>query len=1161
MAAITIQQAFDLAWQHHQAGRLREAKQLYRQVLARQPQHINALHFLGVIAHQEGENDIAVDLLRKAIALAPDYVDAHSNLGTALKETGELDEAITAYRKAIALKPDSAEAHSNLIYALHYHPGYDAKAIADELRRWNQRHAEPLAKFIPPHTNDRSPDRRLRIGYVSPDFTKHVVGRNLLPLLREHDRRHFEITCYAQVPRPDAMTSEFRKTADRWRSIVGLSDEEVAQQIRDDGIDILVDLTLHTANNRLLVFARKPAPVQVTYLAYCGTSGMGTMDYRFSDPYMDPDGTDFSLYSEKTIRLPKTYWCYRPPPATTLAPAPALAKSLVTFGCLNNFAKVSSAALDLWAKILAAIPNSRIIIHAPAGAHVNQVAQHMESAGVPASRLSLVGKKPVDEYLQTYSEIDIALDPFPYGGGITTCDALWMGVPVVTLSGKTAVGRGGWSILSNLGLTELIAFTPDQYVQIAVDLARDMGRINDLRMGMRARMLASPLLDATAFARDVEAAYRQMWRAWCNPASDSSRQPAANTIHATAQPAVQQIFDLALQHHQAGRLQEAENLYGQILAQQPEHADAMHLLGVLALQAGRNDIAVDLIRQAIAHQPSNPEALVNLGNALKAKGQLDEAIAAYRQAITLRPNFPEAHNNLGIALKREGKTEEAIVAYRQAIALRPSYAEVFYNLAIALREGGQLDDAIAAGRQTVALNPGRPEALTNLANALRDIGQLDEAIAAYRRAIALRAGCAEAQSGLLLTLHYHPDLGAGVIAQEHRNWNQQISEPSKVFIQPHANDHNPERRLRIGYVSPDFREHPVARFLLPLLANHDHHSVEVFAYSQVRVPDEMTGRFRKHTDAWRSLLGLSDVQAAEQIRRDQIDILVDLAGHTADHRLFTFARKPAPVQVTYLGYPDTTGLGTMDYRLTDSYADPPGQTELYHSEQLIRLDPCAWCFGAPTGPPLPQRCAGPITFGCFNNAAKVTLPMLDLWSQILLAVPESRLLLKSAGLGSATLRQEVQQRLNNRGIASERLELRGPESDYSAHLALYGRMDIALDTFPYHGTTTTCEALWMAVPVLSLAGSTHVSRVGVSLLNNVGLPELVAGTPQEYVRLAANLANDLPRLRQLHSTLRGRMEQSPLMNAKRLVRSIEDAYRGTWRRWCAQNCISPISTT
>ena len=683
---------------------------------------------------------------------------------------------------------------------------------------------------------------------------------------------------------------------------------------------------------------------------------------------------------------------------------------------------------------------------------------------------------------------------------------------------------------------------------------------------------------------------------------------------------VQQAFDLALQHHQAGRLTEAEALYRQILAVEPRRPEALHLLGVIAQQVGRNDLAVELIGQAIALQPNSPEAhsnlgmalrnegrldeaiascrqaillkpnyfeaLNNLGNALRDRGQLDEAIASHRQAIAIRPGYPEAHFNLGNALSGSGQLDEAIASYRQAILLKPDYPEALNNLgnvlrdrerldeAIAsyrqaillkpdypeahnnlgnaLRDTGQLDEATASFRQAIDLQPDYPEAHSNLGNILKDEGQLDEAIAAYRQAMAFRPEFPDAHSNLLLALNYHPGLDPSAVYEEHRRWNRQHAEPLRPFIQPHGNDPTPDRRLRIGYVSPDFCDHPVGHFLLPLLAHHDHEHFEIFCYAQVPAPDGMTRQLRAHADHWHSLTGLPDAQAADLIRHHQIDILVDLSGHTSHNRLLLFAHQPAPVQVTFLGYPNTTGLATMDYRLTDACADPPGLTESFHSEQLVRLPRCGWCYQPSDSPTVAIRNEGPITFGSFNNFAKITEPALLLWARILHAMPGSRLLLKTYALGSENARQRVRQILGEAGITAERLELRGYEPAHDDHRALYQRVDVALDTFPYNGTTTTCEALWMGVPVVTLAGKTHASRVGVSLLTNIDLPNLVADTAEDYVRLAADLAGDVPLLSHLRGTLRQRMEQSPLMDAPRFARDIEAAYRAMWRQWCAK---------
>ena len=497
-------------------GKPDEAIACYRRALELKPDFAEAHSNLGVALDDRGETDEALACQRRALELKPDLAEAHYNQGNVFRNQGNLDEALACYRRALELKPDHVNAHSSLVYTQAFCPGYNAQALREEYLRWNQRHAEPLGKFIQPHLNDRRPDRRLRIGYLSPDFRGHPVGRFLLPLLESHDHASFEIFCYASVRNPDATTNGLRARADVWREVLGESDEQVASAVRQDQIEILVDLAMHTRDNRLLVFARKPAPVQVTYLAYCGTTGLSTMDYRLTDPYLDPPGQDPKLYSEQSIALPETYWCYRPPIETPSVNAlPALEAGQVTFGSLNNFCKASPPTLVAWSQLLQAVPGSRLLLHARAGSHRDRARGLLAEHGISDERLTFVDFQPIAEYFRSYQRIDMALDPFPFGGGTTTCDALWMGVPVVSLAGETAVGRGGVSILSNVGLPELIAQTPEQYVRIAAALAQDLSRLSELRATLRDRMQASPLMDAPRFARNVEEAYRTMWRRWC----------------------------------------------------------------------------------------------------------------------------------------------------------------------------------------------------------------------------------------------------------------------------------------------------------------------------------------------------------------------------------------------------------------------------------------------------------------------------------------------------------------------------------------------------------------------------------------------------------------------------------------------------------------------
>jgi len=511
----TIPESMTTALQLHQQGRLQEAEQIYHQILLLQPNHADALHFLGMIAAQNGRPGMAIDLMTRSIALSCNVPAFHSNLGKVHKDLGDIEQTISCYRRALELNPEDAEAHSKLL--LHLGLGFSSEqSIHDEHCRWNERHALPLAQFIQPHLNHPRPERRLRIGYVSPDFYNHPVGRFMRPLLESHDHENFDIVCYSDAKNTDSNTDHCRAQTNLWRDIQGLSNEQLDQIVRQDRIDILVDLAMHTAGNRLLLFARKPAPVQVTYLAYPGTTGLKTIDYRITDSYLDPPGQDDRYYSEKSVRLPETYWCYPPPPeAPPVCALPALENRYITFGCLNNYCKVNSPTFKTWGALLNAVQNARLLLHARPGAHRDRVRSLLSEQGIAPERLMFVDSLPLEKYFQSYHQIDLALDPFPCGGGTTTCDALWMGVPVVSMAGQRAVGRGGLSILSNLGMPELVAQNVEQYVQIAANLASDLPRLSRIRMGLRDQMLASPLMDAPRFARNVETAYREMWHRWC----------------------------------------------------------------------------------------------------------------------------------------------------------------------------------------------------------------------------------------------------------------------------------------------------------------------------------------------------------------------------------------------------------------------------------------------------------------------------------------------------------------------------------------------------------------------------------------------------------------------------------------------------------------------
>lgn len=597
---------------------------------------------------------------------------------------------------------------------------------------------------------------------------------------------------------------------------------------------------------------------------------------------------------------------------------------------------------------------------------------------------------------------------------------------------------------------------------------------------------------------------------------------------------------------------EAADAFRQAIVLDPNDPEARNDYGIVLKAQGQVEEAIGAYRHAIALRPAYPAALNNLGNALRADGQLDEAVACFHQAIALNASFPEAYCNLGNALVDKGATTEAMAAFRQAIALNPGFAEAHFNLGNALKDERQLDEAIASYRRAIDLRPTYVEACNNLAVTLKDKGQLDEAIAAFRRAMALHPDNPTVQSNLVYSLHFHPGSDAQSLLREHRQWNQQFAIPLRRLLRPHTNNRDPDRRLRIGYVSPDFRDHVVGRNVLPILERHDRKQVEVYCYANVLKADALTLRFRKSCDGWRDITLLPDREVTDLIRADKIDILVDLTLHMENSRLLVLAHKPAPVQVTWAGYPGTTGLDTVDYRLTDPYLDPPGCFDADYSEESFRLPDSFWCYDplaeSPTPNPLPAPDVGHVTFGSLNNYCKVHAGVIDLWSKVLCAMKDSHLLLLSP---QGAHRHHALNSFERCGVSAGRVEWFTP-APRPRYLESYHRIDLGLDTYPYNGHTTSLDSFWMGVPVVTLVGKTAVGRGGLSQAMNLRLPELVAESQEDYVRKAVGLASDLPRLAALRQNLRPRMVASPLTDARRFTQNVEYAYRAMWRKWCGR---------
>ena len=698
--------------------------------------------------------------------------------------------------------------------------------------------------------------------------------------------------------------------------------------------------------------------------------------------------------------------------------------------------------------------------------------------------------------------------------------------------------------------------------------------------------------------------------------------------------------ELGLQHHGAGRLREAEALYREALAEDPQNIDALHFLGVIALQRGDPAQAVALISQALSRNSANPPACNNLGLAFAAQGKRREAVSAWLDALALQPDFPDAarnlrqhlggvqrdaaweahfnegaaykdrgllekaiasyqkavamapdlsaaHVNLGSALAQQGRHAEALSCFRRALILEPELAGAWFNLGISAYQLGdlvsakaaldkylraqpddrdalmvlggihflanELDDAARCVERVLANDPHAAGVHSLLADVLRNQARHREALRHYELAIVHDRNPVVAFQNLLFFMMCAPGFSAADLHARHREFARRFEAPLLSPAPPAwRNIRDPGRRLRIGYLSPEFRANVIGHYMQPILEHHDRTHFEIHAYFTGSRHDSVTERIASLVDHWQDVRALSDEDLVALVRRDQIDILVDLCGHGPGGRILAFARRPAPVQVNYLDYSATTGMSSIDYRLTTEYCDPSGTAEQYYSEKLYRLKDTYWTYNPSLRLPvseLPMKANGCATFGSFNLYYRITTQVLDLWARVLQAIPRSRLLI--VGVPPGSTQAALLKRLERAGIARERIIIHGVVP-YQQYNELFGAVDIALAPFPYNGATTVMDCLWNGLPVVAKAGAeTFATRLGCSVLAAMGLSEWIAAGEDEYIRIAAGLASDAPRLSELRRTLRQKLERSPMRDFPGFTRELESAYRNMWKSWCA----------
>ena len=1263
--ALDIQPDFEivfneLAQAYLDAGEEKNAERTLLAGIACFPQSAQLHAELGNLYAKQQEPDKAIASFRQSLSIDPGRVETHNNLGIALHEHGHFEAAVWHHRRAVELNPDYVEIHSNLMLILSFdtrpsNPKW--QYLAEALKFGNQATAK-ARPFTSWHVDrdqqsskiDRS---RLRVGLVSGDLRIHAVGFFLEGVLRSLNLAKLELLAYSMNPCDDVLTKRIRPYFAQWTSIVGISDETAARQIHEDGVDILIDLAGHSPHNRLPMFAWSPAPVQASWIGYLASTGLPEIGYVLADPVSAPD-TVGEQFVEKIWRMPETFFCFTPPIESlklAITSLPAVRRGFITFGSFQRVKKVNDDVLCLWGRILQSMPTSRLCLRNSL-LDIDSVRvcmlQRLMAAGITADRVTLEpGVTDREDYLATYADIDIVLDTFPYPGATTTCEALWMGVPTVTLAGETMLGRIGASLLTCAGLEGWVANSEEEYVELAVKHGTDIKGLTRLRARLREQVRETPLFDAKRFAPQLEETLFGMWRHGMKRieqlAGDKTNNDAASQPGESVNMTPERLGAHAVHR---GNLVEAANHYRDAVKAEPdnsdirvalafvlveqnlhaeakphleralrvsaENADARYLLGKIA-HAG-NDLpqAIDHLNHALELRPGFEVALRDLSHALFEDGQKEKAKEKILQGITLFPASADFHFYKGNMYAAEKAYQQAVGAYQDAVLLQPDYAQVHYNLGRTLIEARCAEQALVSLDRALELESDYVEAHNSRGTALMALKKYDEALESYRtalqfkpddtdawhnigciyfergdvglsvesfrRALAVKPNYFEAHSNLLLAQSMQLPGPVSIseyfvearlfgkktdkLARPYVNW-QSSGEKKRNFLEKKKEDISALRlnrpRLKIGFVSGDLRMHAVVFFLESVLSNLNPEKFELFAYSMNPQNDAVTERIRSRFTKWTPITAMTDEDVARTIYKDEIDILIDLAGHSPYNRLPVFAWKPAPVQVSWLGYLASTGVTGMDYILADPVSVPK-ENHGQFTEDVWYLPDSLFCFMPPEDnaklavAPLPALRNGHIVFGSFQRINKLSDATLMLWGRVLKAMPEARLVLCNSFMSVESAREKMLSRLMAAGIARERVSLLPGKPNREDHLAIYADVDIVLDTFPYPGATTTCEALWMGVPTVTLAGQTMLGRIGASLMTCAKLQEWVAQSEEEYVARSVQHAGDIVSLGRLRAGLREQVRETSLFDAVRFAPQLEEALFGMWLRH-----VDPIS--
>jgi predicted O-linked N-acetylglucosamine transferase (SPINDLY family) len=1227
-------------------GRMQEALASLSRALELDPRCLDALIHRGIVLQSLERQAHALQDYERALELAPGSLVALNNSGNALLALGEAACALERYDRAQALSCDSpdtlynraaalrelqrdAEAADCYAHLLRLSPGHEAAlgqlfhlrmdsaswadydSLTSQLRaslEHTKRITSPLSLLLlgdlgalplictRAYMQERYPQdlslgplvargtpERLRVAYVSADFREHPVSYLLAGVLEHHDRQRLEVigVCLAEAD-VSAQGARVRAAFDRCIDVKGRSDLEIAGLLRELEVDVAVDLMGLTEGARPGVFARRAAPVQVSYLGYPGTLGAPYIDYLIADSVVVPEGEE-GHYSEGVVRLPGCFLPHddrrelAPAPARAAAGLPPEARVLCAFTSPH---KINPPMFDVWMRLLREIPGSVLWLNAtepPARANLEREAMRR---GVDAARLVFAPHvSSMAEHLARQSLADLYLDTLPYNSHSTACDALWAGVPVITCAGRSLASRVAASALSAVGLPELITHSLIEYEARALELLRSPGGLKELRSRLEAQRTSAPLFNTAVYTHHLESAYRAMYQRSAEAAGVSrlrDHTSSARASLASSASSLEARLQRALELERAGELERAEAAYQEILGQEPGQPQALHRIALIALSRAPLARGIELLKRSVQGDPSQLVVLVHLARASLQAGQAAEAIAACERALALAPELPEALQVRGDAYLLLKQPQAALDDYDRALCHWPEQAALWCNRGLALQNLQRVLQALESYDRALALAPSAA-AYHNRGNVLGTMLRFEEAQASYEAALRLepslasghflfgsllhaRAQCCDWREEAALRAEIIQGVQQGRLVSHPWVFLTAFDSPAlqrqcaEAFarVELSVTEEPPWRgryyrhdRIRVAYLSADFHQHATAVLAAGLFAAHDARRIETIAVSfghddASPLRQRLEGSFERFLDAHT----LSDQQVQRQLRALEIDIAVDLKGYTANHQARLLARRVAPIQVSYLGYPGTLGLATIDYLLADRTVVPP-EDQAHYSEQVIYLPGCYQVNDSrralPAAAPTRAEAGLPgqgFVFASFNAQYKITAVMFDVWMRLLERVPGSVLwLLADNPAAVGNLRREAVAR----GIDPARL-IFAPRLAPHAHLARQCAADLMLDTLPCNAHTSCSDALWAGLPVLTCQGASFAGRVAASLLKAAGAPELVTYTLKEYEERAIELATQPARLAELRARLVEGRARAPLFDTPRFARHLEVAY-------------------